>query len=117
MNIERIEGNTQTVYLFHVDIDHSGVVTVRPSGAQINTRPSIRSQWKPATYITWENHSERYRAYDSIGRCGAPGNHRDYNLIIPDDIKAEALASITVIWQDNEPTLNVRQLGRTPPSA
>jgi hypothetical protein len=103
MQIERIDGDTRTVYHFSVQLDEARrQVLVRSSGASISTRTSPRAGWKSITNISRENRGDRdhFVAYDYHGRHGEPRNHRDCDLQIPDDVWAEALAGFEIVKAD-----------------
>jgi len=100
MNIERIDGDTRMNYAIHIRLDGHSVV-LQPSGMTISQRSTPRSHWRTVTNIYRDNRSRTgYKAYDSHGGQGAPVNHREYQLTIPDEVRAEALASVTIEWKD-----------------
>jgi hypothetical protein len=100
MNIERIDGDTRIVYHIYVYLSDTSI-TLRPGGATIFGRATPRSKWVQKTNIcykcqgTWKG----YVAYDCAGKHREPVNHRRYDLVIPEDVKAETLANLTIAWE------------------
>lgn len=103
MHIERIDGDTRTVYFFAVRLDEwNKRIEVQPYGVSIQKRTSPRAHWQEVTSIAWESGGSwsGYKAYDYVGNRRAPANHRESDLVIPDDVWAEVLSGFEAVRVD-----------------
>jgi hypothetical protein len=100
MDIERSQDTTRIVYHIRARVVYNRVV-LHLSGATTWHRANRRMRWQEQSVIYADARSPTgYRAYDTQADSGAPVNHRDYDLVLPDDVRSEALAAITVVWGD-----------------
>jgi hypothetical protein len=100
MDIERSKDTTRIVYHIHARLEYNRVV-LHLSGASTWHRANRRARWQEQSVIYADDRSPTgYRAYDKVADSAAPVNLRDYDLVLPDDARTEALAAITVVWKD-----------------
>ena len=112
MDIERSNDTRRIVYRIHVRLEYNRVV-LNLSGASIWWRANRRVRWQEQSVIYADERSPTgYRAFDTNGNGGTPANVRDYEFVLPDDVRTEALAAITVVWQD-KPAAYPAQLSNT----
>jgi hypothetical protein len=99
MKIERIKGDARILYLFSARLNLEATqLVVLPDGAAIATRSAANAAWQEVTYIYVDNRSPTgFRAFDYVGPSREESKRRDYELVIPDDVWAEALAGIEIV--------------------
>jgi hypothetical protein len=107
MKIERINGDARIMYLFSARLNLEATqLVVLPDGAAIATRSGVDAEWQEVTYVYVDNRSPTgFRAFDYVGQSREPSKSRDYELVIPNDAWAEALASIEIVKGSHRPML------------
>ena len=100
MDIERSNDTMRIVYHIHARLQYECVL-LHLSGPTTWCRANRRNRWQEQSVIFADERSPTgYRAYQRRAQSAALENERDYELVIPDDVRAEALAAITVLWAD-----------------
>lgn len=99
MDIERSNDTTRIVYYIPACLQHDRVV-LHLSGASTWYRANRRTRRQEQSIIYADERSQTgYRAYDKQSGSDALVNQRDYRLVLPEDVRTEALTAITVVWE------------------